>query len=357
MKKKIIFSLCFLITILFCYGCVSSTDSAIPKTQILDTKEFDALLEQQPLCVTKTKYVVQDTEYKTLFPDMLHAQLKNNTNQDIKNAVIAFVAWDENGLPVKIEGQFDFSPDYLKKVNYDDINLAAGQTFNENVGFALSSTCNIKTFKAVAFSFETFDGQTWENPYFKEFCDLYEEKKYSNDSTIEISLEENVFQSDANFSYSSTNLSDSDTIDEETFQNSLKAEPVHITKTKYIVQDEAHKALFPDMLQVIIQNNSQDDIKNAVIAFVAWDENGLPVKIEGQFDFGSGSYIKEVHYTDINLAAGKNFGKDYGYNLSETCSIKTFKAIVVSYETFDGKTWENPHYDQFKTLYEGKKLK
>ena len=40
----------------------------------------------------------------------------------------------------------------------------------------------------------------------------------------------------------------------------------------------------------------------------------------------------------------------------EKCNIATFKAIVVSYETFEGKTWNNPYYEDFCSLYEGKKL-
>lgn len=124
-----------------------------------------------------------------------------------------------------------------------------------------------------------------------------------------------------------------------------------------MVQDEQHKSLYPDMLQAVVYNNTELDIKDAVVAFVAWDNNNLPIKIKGSIDFSDGSYIKPVGYTDINLVGGESFGKDSGYEIDENSNIQTFKAIVVSYETFDGETWENPYFDDFCELYEGKKLK
>lgn len=44
------------------------------------------------------------------------------------------------------------------------------------------------------------------------------------------------------------------------------------------------------------------------------------------------------------------------HSMGDNCEIKSFKAIVVSYETFDGDTWDNPYYEDFCSLYEGKKL-
>ena len=129
-----------------------------------------------------------------------------------------------------------------------------------------------------------------------------------------------------------------------------------IIKTEYVVQDEKYKSLYPDMLQVVLQNNTTEDIKNAVVAFVAWDKNNLHVKIEGQLDFDGGSYVKKVNYSDINLAGGDTFGENNGFSLGKNCEIETFKAVVVSYETFAGEIWENPFYDDFCTLYEGQKL-
>ena len=113
------------------------------------------------------------------------------------------------------------------------------------------------------------------------------------------------------------------------FETLLSELPVVITSTRYVVQDEKYKSLYPDMLQAVIQNNTTADIKNAVIAFVAWDENNLPVKIKGSIDFSGGAYIKQVNYGDINLAAGKSYGNSSGFSVDEECGIKQFKAIII----------------------------
>lgn len=142
----------------------------------------------------------------------------------------------------------------------------------------------------------------------------------------------------------------------EELETQLSEQELKITSTNYIVQDERYKALYPDMMQAILQNNTEHDIKNAVVAFVAWDENNLPVKIKGNIDFSDGSYIKQCNYGDINLIPGGTFGESSGFEVDESCGIKTFKAIVVSYETFTGVKWTNPLYNDWCKLYEGVKL-
>ncbi len=136
----------------------------------------------------------------------------------------------------------------------------------------------------------------------------------------------------------------------------LNEQELKITSTKYVVQHTEYKSLYPDMMQVILQNDTEYDIKNAVVAFAAWDENNLPVKIKGSTDFSDGSYIKQCNYADINLIPGGTFGNSAGFQVDEACGIKTFKAIVVSYEAFTGEKWENPLYEDWCKLYEGVKL-
>ena len=142
----------------------------------------------------------------------------------------------------------------------------------------------------------------------------------------------------------------------EELEKALLEEPMYVEKTDYIVQSPQYKALYPDMLQAVIKNNSGTDVKNAVVAFVAWDSNGFPVKIEGQYSLGQGSYVAKCNYPDANMVNGAIYGQDGGYSLAETNNIATFKAIVVSYDDFDGNTWNNPYYDTWETLYANQKL-
>ena len=322
-------------------------------TKEMNVSEFEELLQDMPVSVISAKYFVQDTRYKSLYPDMLQAIIKNNISSDIKNVVIAFAAWDANNLPVKIKGARDFSDGaYIQFVNCNDINMAPGSTYGESQGYEVDENCGIKTCKAIVASFETFDGEDWKNPYIKTWRKLYENVQYSEKLTIGVQIQDVGFKVTKSDEKEKTN---SDMTEEELISQ-INTQEMKVISTNYVVQDEQYKTLYPDMLQAIIQNNSSLDIKNAVIAFVAWDANNLPVKIKGATDFSDGSYIQQVNYNDINLVPGGTFGESSGFQIDETCNIKTFKAIVVSYEAFDGKTWSNPLYVQWCKFYEGIKL-
>lgn len=130
-----------------------------------------------------------------------------------------------------------------------------------------------------------------------------------------------------------------------------------VSEARLLVQSEEYKSLYPDVLQAILVNNTQSDIKDVVVAFAAWDENDLPVLIKGQFDYNPASYIRRASYAGINMVPGSTYGENTGMRLDESIKgIVTVKAIVVSYVTFDGETWENPEFAQFIEEYEGKKL-
>lgn len=160
------------------------------------------------------------------------------------------------------------------------------------------------------------------------------------------------------------NQEEKEEIDEEEFltekelNEQIEQQPLKVISKNYLVQDDRHKSLYPDMLQVIIENNSGEDIKDAVIAYVAWDEHGLPLKIESSFELHGGKYTYLINAEDINLPDGGTYGENSGFEISEDMDqIEEFEAIVVSYETFEGKSWENEYLDDFKELYEGEKRK
>ena len=141
------------------------------------------------------------------------------------------------------------------------------------------------------------------------------------------------------------------------FDELLAKQDMCVISTKYVIQDERYKSLYPDMLQVIIKNNTSSDIRSAVVAFVAWDSNNLPVKIKGNIDFSGGSYIKKVNYGDINLIPGATYGENSGMSIDDGLKINKFMAIVVSYETFENTTWTNPYYNAWEKALEGVKFK
>ncbi len=310
---------------------------------------------------------------------MLQVFFTNHTTADIKNVVIDYVAWDDNSLPVKIKGAIDFSDgSYIAHVNFNDINLSAGTSYGENAGYEIGEKCNISFFKAIVETFETFDGDIWNNPYTDAWEKMYAGVKYRDDLTTEIEVKDvddferidinsedirdekesigEVSEDDVERTRTEDIGLSNDDVDYQMLEKNIREQDFRVKSTRYIVQDEEYKSLYPDMLQAILKNDTDLDIKSAVVAFVAWDQNKLPVKIKAAIDFSDGAYIQEVNFGDINMIPGSSYGRKSGFEIDEKCNIDQFKAIVVSYEAFDGTIWDNPLYDEWCEVYEGVKL-
>lgn len=331
----------------------AAAEPAVNGKQEMNPAEFEQLLSTLPMTVDSVEYVVQSEEYKSLYPDSLQVLITNHTTEDIKDAVIAFVAWDESSLPVKIKGQYDLNDgSYVKEATYSDINLTPEATFGDNYGYQIDESCGIDSFRAIIKSFETFNGEAWTNPYYESWKKLYEGNKYSDSLTTMVELSDKAAFKSSKQGEENANAE----VDEKTVTAAIEEQEFRVIETNYVVQSDKYKSLYPDMLQAILENDTELDIKSAVVAFVAWDANNLPVKIEGEYDYSGGAYVKEVNYDDINMVPGATFGEGKGYSLDENNTISNVKAIVVSYEAYDGTTWKNPEYAEWKKLYEGVKI-
>ncbi len=307
--------------------------------------EFKELIDSQPVKVASVKYVVQSAEYKSLYPDLLRAVVTNDSADNIKNIDIAFVAWDKNNLPVRIIGVPDFSDGvYVKENTYLGINLASGGSFGKSDGVQVNYECGIDKLEAIVISYQTFDDEYWDNPYYDEWCLLYEAKEYSENLSVDVVIEEEKEESSS--------------VSEETLDllSRIDAQEVKVVSTEYIINHPDYKSLYPDELQAVIQNGSSQDIKNVTVAFVAWDKDKFPVKILGAIDFSDGEYVKLVDFENINLAPQARGGAKEPFAVNEECGIRTFKAIVVSYETLSGEVWNNPLFSEWRAMYEGVKL-
>lgn len=174
----------------------TTTETTLSRTISADSKKLDELLKKQPVYVSKTKYVVQSKYYKTLYPDMLQAIITNKSKDDIKTAYVAFVAWDKNNLPVKIKGDVDFSDgEYIQKVRYGNINLVPGKNYGSKSGLGLDTGLGIKKFKAVVAGYDDFDGNTWTNPYYTCWEQMYGGgKKLTSDMHVDVFLTDEDYE-------------------------------------------------------------------------------------------------------------------------------------------------------------------
>ncbi len=141
-------------------------------------------------------------------------------------------------------------------------------------------------------------------------------------------------------------------VDVNNIESLLKKEKVFVSSVKMVKGDSRWKSLYPDRLQFSIKNKGNTNIKSAVIAFFAWDKNGLPIKIKGNIDFSDGEFLKELEGDNINLVPNSTYKAEYG--LEENHKIATYKAILVSVRDFNGKIYINPYYDDWQNIYVNK---
>lgn len=139
-------------------------------------------------------------------------------------------------------------------------------------------------------------------------------------------------------------------------ERAIKKQDLYAVDAKYVVLHDEFKSLYPDNLQATIKNNTDKDIKDVQYGFVAWDKNGLPIKIKGDIDFGK-SYFRGVTADAANIKGYGTFGEDKGYRIDSSIGVHSFKPFVVSYVDFEGKKWTNPLYKDFLKMYQGKRLK
>ncbi|MGI6327646.1 MAG: DUF5780 domain-containing protein [Dethiobacteria bacterium] len=136
----------------------------------------------------------------------------------------------------------------------------------------------------------------------------------------------------------------------------LDEELVSVISTNILVQDTKHKTLYPDLVEIVIQNNSDETIRDYKVGMLAYDENGYPVKIEWSWDFSGGDYEKIGIAEDANVLPGKTYGKNKGWKLSDPHNIHYILACVYEATFYDGKTWKNPNYNNWRNSFIEKPL-
>lgn len=139
-------------------------------------------------------------------------------------------------------------------------------------------------------------------------------------------------------------------LDEESIKN---AQLAVITNAEIIEQDPTYKSLYPDMACWILENKSDYVIKNYTVSVLAYDENGYPVKVEGQFSYNPG-FEQLVTGEAVNIQPGATYGHDSGYPLDPQHNIAYAIVVVEQLEFYDANTWVNPYYDIWVKKYKEK---
>ncbi|MCL2838746.1 MAG: DUF5780 domain-containing protein [Oscillospiraceae bacterium] len=146
----------------------------------------------------------------------------------------------------------------------------------------------------------------------------------------------------------------------EELDEAIRQQPLFVDSTNFL--PSSHFRIGRDsMIQAILYNNSDVPIRNAVVGFVAWDRNRLPIRIRQRIGISDGNYFSRLNLDTINLMPGTFYrgrvgDTYYGMRIDENLDVSFLKAIVISYEDFDGNHWTNPLLLDFINLYEEKRL-
>ncbi len=161
---------------------IEETQESIPETEVeaKETKdkghEEDEAKNSQMATIVSVKIIEQSSEYKSLYPDMVQWILVNNSENVIKNYTVSILAYDENGYPVKVEGQYNFNSDFEALVLGEAVNIQPGDSQGENYGYNLGERHGISYAMVLVKELEFYDADTWTNPYYKFWIDKYKEK-------------------------------------------------------------------------------------------------------------------------------------------------------------------------------------
>ena len=131
---------------------------------------------------------------------------------------------------------------------------------------------------------------------------------------------------------------------------------VIVESAKIVVRDAELKALYPDVIQVIVKNISEKTIKNMKVSCLGYDKNGYPVKIKTQFSLSGGDYELVGNAEDANIIAGGKFGENRGWALEDQSDVSKVLACVKSATFYDGTTWDNPYYEYWIEQYKDKPI-
>lgn len=170
--------------------------------ELLTGDALEKALAGVELTVTETS-ITQKESMVTALGDFLSATVKNNSDNVIQSCTVAFVGWDKSKLPLKLERSAINDASYMTQVHYDNLNLKSGKTYGKDQGMYIDESSNIKTAKAIVYSYTTMDGTTWTNPYFADFYFQYVGKSLEGAGKVKADGTENdVMKIKKNMKYS-----------------------------------------------------------------------------------------------------------------------------------------------------------
>ncbi|WP_291565151.1 MULTISPECIES: DUF5780 domain-containing protein [unclassified Clostridium] len=147
------------------------------KTSLEKKQKAEKVKTEQLVIVESAQIIVQDTRYKTLYPDLIQVIVKNMSNKTIKHMRIGCLGYDNNGYPLKIKTQHIVLKEDYECIAYgEDVNIIPGGRYGEDVGWGLDENHGISKVLACVHNVTFYDGTTWKNPYYEYWIEQHKEK-------------------------------------------------------------------------------------------------------------------------------------------------------------------------------------
>ncbi len=294
-------------------------------------EELDSLMAE--LDVVVTGYDMNEWSDSTGSGPLLQVIFTNNSSKTIKSIKLAIVTWNANGSPLSItpdSGKLNSTN--LSILTFNDCNIAAGETYGKEEGLGLYKTSAIpERVQAVPISWTYVGGETVENPYYENW-----KYKYQDRSNFRTDLEQPQFPEKI-------------TMTKEELETALKDQSLVVTAYELAQWEDG------DLLCATVQNNSDVTIQKLYVAYATFDAEGKPVCITTKSGNKKDTNIVRIAMEELTFAPGETYGSDTGAALhKDSAKAETFIAIVYRYEDSQGNVWENPYYETWEDLYEGK---
>ncbi|MFJ7953867.1 DUF5780 domain-containing protein [Lysinibacillus sp. NPDC096418] len=254
---------------------------------------------------------------------------------------------------------------YIKQLNYSRIAYKSAGEFQKEKNYIEA----IKAYKKVVKEDENYQSAQSETKnilenYKKDVLVQSEKNATSKDFDAAVSslkeaseLLPNDNDISAKLAIYEKNLAEQKAIEKkQEITNAKAAQLVIVNSSKIISQSDDFKTIYPDMIQVIIKNQSDKTIKSMNVGSLGYDHNGYPVKIKTQFNFSGGDYEFVGHGDDVNIVAGATYGYDVGWNLDDPHGISKTLSCVKSVTYYDGTMWDNPYYPYWLEEYKEQPL-